>query len=47
MGRGRGGVTFDVELYVRDHPHPASPIEGEELWSCGPPALLAMTAGGE
>jgi hypothetical protein len=30
MGRGRGGVFDDVEFYVRSHPHPTSPIEGEE-----------------
>jgi hypothetical protein len=30
MGRVKGGVIGDVELYARRHPLPASPIEGEE-----------------
>jgi len=30
MGRGRGGVISVVKLYVKRHPHPTSPIEGEE-----------------
>jgi len=29
-GRGGGGVSAGTALYERVHPHPASPIEGEE-----------------
>jgi hypothetical protein len=30
-GGGGGGGTSSVELYGERHPHPSSPLEGEEI----------------